>query len=138
MLHLNANTTRRTAARHSTRRPAARDSTRRTAELSSAGLAHRCNWGAAAEASRVACACIHFHHTEYKIVNAYRAYTAIVSRNIHLSGKFCRGDEMSTLVTTLYSMMSHRATRSTTTSLGSTERRWGGIPCQKCSRKFST
>jgi len=36
--------------------------------------------------------------------------------------KVCRGDEMSMLVTTLYSIMSHRATRSTTTSLGSTER----------------
>ena len=112
VLHVNANTTRRTAAMvlHGNTK-------------SSTGLTHRCNWGAAAEASRVACACIHFHHTEYKIVNAYRVYTAIVSCNIHLSGKFCRGDEISTLVTTLYSMMSHRATRSTTTSLGSTERR---------------
>jgi len=31
--------------------------------------------------------------------------TVITSCHIYLSGKFCRGDEMSMLVTTLYSMM---------------------------------
>ena len=57
---------------------------------------------------------------------------------MYLSGKFCSGEVMRTLLTTLYSNVSQCATRSTTTSLANTGSICVGIPCQKCNKKFST